>query len=504
MMAHKAKPAFDFNFCFTSTECDEFYDITPADFATIYNLGPLRSGKSPITGKGQTIAPIEDTDILEKDWHHFRDVFGLSSYSGTFSQVHPAPPSGSNNCTDPGKNGNEVEAALDAEWSSAVAPDAAIELATCADTTTEFGGDIAAQNLLNAKTPPPILSVSYGYCEAYLGPAGNALYNGLWEQAATEGVSVYVAAGDWAAAVCDAGEPYSATGIDVSGFASTPYDVAVGGTDTSDYVDGTIGTYWSSKNGKYDKSVLSYLPEMTWNDSCAGSVLYEFYDYSSGAAFCNSATGANFLDVTAGSGGPSFVYSKPSWQSGVYGIQSDGWRDLPDVSLFASNAFWFTGYLLCMSDASEGGVPCDYTNSNDAIDSTYGGTSFAAPEFAGIQALINQKAGGQQGNPNPTLYALAATEYGSNKNPNNGNLKACNSSKGNQVGSSCTFYDVTRGDIDVPCYGTNNCYTPSGDSYGVLSTSDKSLGVAYPTGSGWDFATGLGTVNVTNLVNSWF
>jgi|SRR5580658_6263391 subtilase family serine protease len=503
-MVHKAKPAFDFNVCFTSTDCDEFYDITPADFATIYNINPLRSSSNPITGKGQTITTIEDSDIQEGDWQRFRAVFGLSSYSGKFTQVHPKPPSGSNNCTDPGRNGDEVEAALDTEWSGAVAPDADIQLASCATAVTGFGTDIAALNLLNSTTPPPILSVSYGDCEAYLGPAGNALYNSLWEQAATEGVSVYVAAGDWGAVVCDAGEPYSVTGVDVSGFASTPYNVAVGGTDTSDFVDGTTSTYWSSANGKDDASVLSYIPETTWNNSCAGSVLYQHSGYSSGTTYCNSAAGASFYDVTAGSGGPSFVYSKPSWQSGVYGIQNDGQRDLPDVSLFASNAFWFTGYLLCMSDTAVGGVACDYTNSTDALDSTYGGTSFAAPEFAGIQALINQKLGSQQGNPNPTLYSLAAAEYGSASKPNHSNLNACNASKGNKIGSTCTFYDVTSGNIDVPCYGINNCYTPAGDTYGVLSKWQKSLGVAYPAAAGWDFATGLGTVNVTNLVNAWF
>lgn len=503
-MVHKAKPAFNFNYCFTTTECLEFYDLAPADFATVYNINPLRHGEKTVTGKGQSVTVIEDTDIQPKDWYTFRNVFGLSSYSGTFSQIHPAPATGANNCTDPGRNGDEVEAALDAEWSGAVAPDAAIVLASCADTATSFGGDIAAQNLLNSKNPPPILSVSYGSCEAHLGPAGNGFYNAAWQQAASEGVSVYVAAGDWAAAVCDLGEPYAATGINVNGFASTPYNVAVGGTDFLDYVEGTTNTYWSATNGPTGKSVRSYVPEMTWNDSCAGQVFFEFAGYTSGAAFCNSTLGSNYLDVVAGSGGPSFVYGKPKWQSGVYGTVNDGKRDLPDVSLFASNGFWNHGYLLCMSDASQGGVPCDYSNPTNAIESTYGGTSFGSPEFAGIQALINQKTGSRQGNPNPTLYALAGGEYGGNRNPSWGSLSACNSAKGNQVSNSCVFYDTTVGDNDVPCYGTNDCYTPSGDSYGVLSTSDHRLKVAYPAGTGWDFATGLGTVNIANLVSAWY
>lgn len=117
----------------------------------------------------------------------------------------------------------------------------------------------------------------------------------------------------------------------------------------------------------------------------------------------------------------------------------------------------------------------------NAIDSTYGGTSFASPEFAGIQALINQKMGGaRQGNPNPTFYALAGKEYGSGKSPNWSGLSECNSTKGNEAASSCVFYDTTLGNNDVPCYGTNNCYIPAGDSYGVLSVSDNYLKVRIP------------------------
>jgi hypothetical protein len=116
--------------------------------------------------------------------------------------------------------------------------------------------------------------------------------------------------------------------------------------------------------------------------------------------------------------------------------------------------------------------------------------------------LINQKAGAAQGNPDPIFYNLARSEYGSNADPDKTRLSACNSSKGAAASSSCVFYDVTAGDNTVPCYGTNNCYGPGG-GYGLLSTSDKTLEQAYPSATGWDFTTGLGTVNVTNLVNRW-
>ena len=119
-------------------------------------------------------------------------------------QIHPAPPSGTNNCRIRELTGAEGEAILDAEYASAAAPSAAIELASCADTTTTFGGLIALQNLLNeSKTPPAVVSISYGECEAYNGVSSNAAYSSAYQQAVTEGVSVFVSAGDEGAASCE-------------------------------------------------------------------------------------------------------------------------------------------------------------------------------------------------------------------------------------------------------------------------------------------------------------
>jgi subtilase family serine protease len=491
-----------------------YYAVVPADLATIYNLNPLFNASPSISGQGQTVVVIEDTDVYSTaDWTTFRSTFGLSSYTGgSFTQVHPAPPSGGNNCANPGVNGAEGEAIIDAEWASASAPSAAIELASCSDTQTTFGGLIALQNLLNeSATPPALVSISYGECEVYNGASANQAYRTAYQQAVTEGVSVFVAAGDEGAAMCDAGNSISTQGIAVSAFASTPYNVAVGGTDFGDTYAGTNSTYWSATNSSTYESALSYVPEIPWNGSCASVLAATFEGYSQtygSDGFCNSAAGANFIDIVAGSGGPSGCatgspsvsgvvsgtcagWPKPSWQS-LVGNPSDTVRDIPDVSLFAANGVWGHYYPFCDSNPSYGysctGTPDTWIGA--------GGTSFASPIMAGIQALVNQNAGGRQGNPNPAYYSLAATEYGASGD------SSCNSTLGNTAGSSCIFYDVTQGDMDVPCVSSYNCYLPSG-TYGVLSTSNSAYQPAYGTTTGWDFATGIGSVNAANLVNNW-
>ena len=490
------------------------YDISPQDFATIYNVRPLWTAKKPITGKGQTVVILGGSNVQQADWNTFRAAFGLSAYSGTLTEVHPPaparqPPSDINNCVDPGLNptvGSETEAALDVEWSGGVAPDASIVLASCANTSTQFSLLVAANNLINGTNPPPIISFSAAGCEAAVGNALNAFINGLWQQAVAEGTTVVVGTGDGGAAVCDnfRTEKAATDGIAVNAVASTPYDVAVGGTDYQDFFQQSQPLYWRAFNSPTGESAKSYIPEMPWNDSCGNSLLFGFEGFSSGPAFCNSAAVGKFLNILAGSGGPSMLYSKPPWQSGVFGIPSDTSRDLPDVSLPAANGAFGHALLFCMSDIGAGGAPCSYNNPNDLILNHSGGTSFATPTFAGIQALINQKAGGRQGLPNYILYKLAAKEYGSPHDPNVFGLSACDTNHGRFIDDDCIFHDIAVGNDDVPCVaGSPNCFAPSGDEFGVLSTSTKALKPAFNARPGWDFATGLGTPNVANLVNHW-
>ncbi len=467
----------------TTNACQQTYHaVAPADFATIYNLNPLFA--EGITGKGQTVVVIEDTLIRNaSDVATFRAAFGLG-YKGTFTQGTAA---GTTACANPGVNGAEGEAALDAEWAGAAAPGAAIELASCADTTTVFGGLIAVQNLINGASPPPIVSISYGECESLNGNAANASYVNAYQQAAALGVSVFVSAGDEGAASCDANQTVATHGIAVSGFASTPYNVAVGGTDFMDYYNSQNGgpavtTYWSPGNTASFGSALSYVPEIPWNDSCASKLLYStpsialgpFTQAYGATGFCNSNIGKAYFQTTgAGSGGPSNYSAQPTWQTGVVGLptKSGGKRYLPDVSLFAGNGVWSHFYVYCMTDAVQGGAPCTYTSADDTLSLAAGGTSFASPAMAGIQALINQKMGGvAQGNPNYTYYKLAAAEQGAK-----GSAR-CNSAGGTAASPvlphpECIFNDVTQGDIDLNCTGAN-CFGAGGTNVdGALSTS---------------------------------
>ncbi len=488
-----------------------FQAVAPADLATIYDFNPLFN--QGITGTGQTIVVIEDTNLYSsRDWTTFRSAFGLSQYtSGSLTTMHPALASGANNCTSPGVNGDDIEAILDAEWATAAAPGAAIVVASCADTVVTSGLLTAIQNVVNSSSPPSIMSISYGTCEAESGVASNASINAIYQQAVAEGISVFVAAGDEGAASCDAGQGSATHGIGVSGNASTPYNVAVGGTDFSDVLNGTTNTYWNRTNTAAYGSAVSYIPEIPWNDSCAGSLVVGYMGYSTpyGAnGFCNSniALQDGFVVVGAASGGPSNCatgapstfgvsngtckgYAKPVWQSGVSGIPNDGVRDLPDVSMFASDgAVWGRYSILCFSDIDNGGTPCTGAPSNW---SGIGGTSVATPVMAGIQALVNQKAGGAQGNPNYVYYALA-------------------------VSTLNVFHSITQGDIDVDCSGPENCYGFLGTvDYGrggrvfettwggALSVSSSSFTPAYGAGATWNFASGLGSVDAYNLVMSW-
>lgn len=403
--------------------------LSPGDFAKIFNIAPLY--KAGIDGTGQSIAIVGRNNINLSDIQIFRIAFGLPVNDPTIILDGP----------DPGNflgSGEESEADLDVEWSGAIAPKARINFVVSGSTNTTDGADLSAQYIVDNNISP-ILSMSFGLCEASLGQAQNAFYNNLWAQAAAQGITVVVSSGDNGAAGCDNPNFGPAThGAGVNGLASTAFNVAVGGTQFNE--NGADSKYWAATNGPDQSSALGYIPEAVWNESCS------------------DPSQCFFPNLFASSGGPSTLYSKPSWQSGP-GVPGDGKRDLPDVSLSAAGLH--DGYLLCQDGIC-------LTDSKGQLINAFvvGGTSASTPTFAGIMALVNQKTNSRQGQANFVLYPLAA-----------GQTASCNSSGPPQ--STCIFNDITQGNSDVP---------------GLTG---------FPAQPGYDLATGLGSVNAANLVANW-
>jgi subtilase family serine protease len=499
-MMHAVTPQY------TSTGSNgTFYAVAPPDFATIYNVTPLRGTSNKfnrvVAGAGITIAVIEQTDIKSADWQTFRSSFGLSGYSGTLLATHP-------HCQDPGSTGDEGEAALDAEWSGAVAPDAIIEEASCASVSPfDFGVESALTNLIEYGTTATVFSISYGGDELLNGVGFTTLWSDTVEEAAAEGISVFVSTGDSGASVDGGG--IDSQGLFVNALSDSVYSTAVGGTDFLDTAEGQNSTYWTGSNSTTGGSAISYIPETTWNNSCASSLVDSFEGYANPITFCNVDPAFGQPSV-GGSGGQSVYFAKPSWQlTSIPGMPNDGKRDQPDVSLFAANGLWGHFLLLCMSDKKEGGTACDYSNQNDLLGNAAGGTSFAAPAFAGIAALVEEgqsiSAGTKVklGNMAPELYQLAQTAFSVPAT-----LKDCNASLGTKTDPSCVFHNVTNGNIAEPCNaGTASCFAPKSiatSGVGVLlNPSISTSKPAYTTGPGYSLATGLGSVNVTNLVDSY-
>jgi len=468
-----------------------FYGLGPGDFATIYNAKPLIAAGND--GTGQTIAIVGETNLNVQDVQQFRTMFGLPANFDAANVIL--------NGEDPGITsfGEEGEADLDVEWSGAAAPGATIKFVLSASTPASAGVDLSALYIVEHNLAG-VMSESYGACEKDLGSAGNAFYNSLWEQAAAQGITVLLASGDGGTAGCDNfnSQPVATQGLAVSGLASTPFNVSVGGTDF-DQVN-NWAAYWNPTNDPTGTSAKSYIPEIPWSENCA----------QIGLTGCGASAPNGSVNIVAGSGGASSLYGKPKWQMGVTGVPNDNHRDQPDISLFASPGFDGTGYVYCQSDRTiSGGRTCDLNASSGILDfGIVGGTSASAPAFAGIMALVNQYQaahGGtnRQGNANYVLYALAKKAGAS-----------CTSSTTEAAG--CVFNDVTKGNSvlptgapgvgtnSVPCQGGSlNCSVSTVGSRGVLVDPSHTTTEAWTATAGYDMSTGLGTVNANNLATKW-
>jgi len=458
--------------------------VSPYDFATIYNVLPLWNGG--IDGTGQTNAIAGRSNINLTDVARFRRAFGLPA--GATTVVVNGPDPGIPSAED------KVENTLDVEWAGAVAKGATIKFVTTASTAGNDGAFSSAAYIIDNNIAT-IMSFSYGTCELGLGTAGNAAVNSLWQQGATEGITIFVASGNQGSAGCDGGGPA------VNGASSTPYNVAVGGTDLN-WINSST-SYWNTSNAANGSSAKGYIPEVPWNMTCASDAVDEliggtaqgFDEEQTCQALLNNDLDLDLVSVAGATGGVSTCtmpggttpatctggYAKPSWQNGP-GVPADGKRDVPDLSLFASGGTLNSAYPICDSDKG----PCSSNNASGVLVNSVGGTSTASPAMAGIMALVNQKMGSAQGNANATFYALAARDARS----------GCNSVSV-RSGNACNFYDITTGSIAVPCIANSlNCTVHHvGDAVGVIN--------GYKSNPAYDLATGLGSVNAGNLVNNW-
>jgi Pro-kumamolisin, activation domain/Bacterial Ig-like domain (group 3) len=438
LSSFRPKPHVKFRPNFTSGQSGNHF-LTPKDVATIYDINAAYA--AGYTGAGQSIAVVGQSLVSVSDIEKFQSATGLTTQDPTLILV---PNSG----TAAVSSGDESESDLDLEYSGGIATGATVYFVYVGNNSNYSVWD--SINYAVDTRIAPIISASYGDCETELGSANYATLNGILAQAAAQGQTVIAASGDNGSTDC-----YGYTDLTTSQQqtlvvdfpASSQYVTGMGGTEFSSAdVASSNTTYWeSSSSSDVISSALSYIPEQVWNDDSSSSGL------------------------SAGGGGVSTLTARPSWQTGVTGISSGSFRLVPDVSLdtSANNA----GYLVCSSDSTATGITGSCSNgfrdSSDVSLTVAGGTSFGAPIFAGMVAIVNQKLNSTgQGVINPALYTLAAdsTTYGS------------------------AFHDIIS--------GGNTC--TAGSSY--CSTGGVS---EYSATTGYDRASGLGSVDFYNLLMAW-
>lgn len=417
--------------------------LAPGDITTLYDLTPLTDYNHD--GFGQSIAIVGQSFVPTGP---NSSITNFQSYTGSYADVVASVivPNSGMEAILPGDVG---ESEIDLEYTSALASDANLLFV--------YTGSNSNYDVFDALTfaitqdIAPLISVSYGACEPLISLTYLQQYNSLFEQAAAQGQTIVASSGDTGATACaDYGSQSGLSTSQLQGLAvnfpsSSPYVTAVGGTQMA---PGTFTSgasqYWTAASGSdVRNSLLSYVPEVAWNEDSS-------------------------LGLLASGGGASTVFPRPAWQAGVPGIPSGSYRLLPDIALQASVSS--PGYVICSDDPYIVGTATDCVNSLQTTQGSYvvtGGTSFAAPIFTAFLANLSQHQHlSGLGNINPILYALAAQP---------------------SVYSSA-FHDITS--------GTTAC--DSGDP--VCSTPGES---SFATTTGYDQATGLGSVDVAQLNAQW-
>lgn len=440
---------------FTSSVSPDNHFLTPGDVAVIYDINAAYN--SGDTGSGQTIVVLGQSAIAVSDIQAFQKAAGLTVKDPA---IRLTPATG----TSAKVQGDEAESDLDLEYASGIGRGATILF--------DYAGNAKGVSVYDALRDAVdnnlggIISLSYGTCELDLAQTDFNTLESITQQGATQGQSIVVASGDDGSTACYGDLTTNTTpttqeeSLAANYPASSAYATGVGGTEfVSQDVNGkNAGTYWqSASGGDLVTSALSYIPEVVWND-----------DPQSGS-YANQ-NGAQYA-LSAGGGGVSKFAQRPAWQAGVPGIPSGSFRLVPDISLNSSADVG--GYLYCTSDQSawstgqQGSCTKGFRDSStNGYLTAGGGTSFATPIFAGMVAILNQKAGSTQGLLNKQLYTLAS----------------------NASTYAAAFHDITQ--------GSNAC--TAGSSYCSSAGTSE-----YPATAGYDEATGLGSFDFNALATAW-
>ncbi|ADW67850.1 S53 family peptidase [Granulicella tundricola] len=410
--------------------------LAPTDFAIAYDVTPVYTAGT--TGTGQRVAIVGGSRLLPSDLTTWESLSGLPAAQPTY-----IVPTGTG-FADPGMTSNtdQGEGTLDFERVYGTAPGVSVDQII---STNWLNGTVTENLILYAinTVRDPILSLSFGACEAQQTPAYINYESSVFAQAAAQGIGVFVSSGDAGAAGCESqGTPPATQALSISDLCASQYVTCVGGTQFSDLT--ATASYWSTTNNATNhSSILSYIPEGAWNEP-------------------TSTTPATPFVVGASGGGKSTVIAKPTYQAGT-GVPADAARDVPDISFSAST---HNGYFSCLAYAG-----ADCTKSLLA----FGGTSASAPSMAGVAALLNQKLGAAQGNLNPLLYRLAAS-------------------------TPTAFHDPTPATS-----GVSSCTTTTASTCNNSTPSATALtgGLAgFPLTTGYDQVTGLGSLDVSAFLTA--
>ncbi len=467
---------------FLSDPQDGTVFVTPAEAATVYDapnaLNRNFAGGTERRGSGVSVGIAGYSDLATTDYLNYRRQL--------LNEAFPAQPNSVVDGIDPGtldQHDGQVTLVA-AEIASALAPGANLYVYSSQSDLLEDGLTNAVIRAVE-DNQVDILEVSYSVCEANLGASGNAEFNELWKQAAAQGITVVVAAGDEGSAACDAGATTASGGLAVNGLASSQYVLAVGGTDFAT-ISAQFRQYIENPAAPpYGATFAGYIPtESVWNDAIGnnppgGSASDSTPQYGSNiVAGGGGASSVAFCPVvtTADGSCPGGLtgYPQPGFQAGV--VSGHATRTLPDVALFAGTHRQYAATWAICSDTAVAQAAQPISECVPSGDGSFsvegaGGTGTAAPAFAGVLAVLlesqrSTQPGTRLGLAANGLYNLAQTQ-------------------------PAAFHDITAGNNSVPC--TPN--SPDCAGNGFLSGQNA--------GPGYDLASGLGSVDLRALVAAW-